>query len=142
MPAPLTSGQATPAAVTAACALRAARSRIDVFVEIDVGQGRCGVTPSRAGVLAQQVAAHEAMRFAGLPAYHGGAQHLRGAAEREAASQHAASLARAGQASIGAAGIHCPLVTGAGTGTFAFGVKIRVDRQARVSAAAAAGDRR
>ena len=33
---------------------------------------------------------------------------------------HAASLARAAQASISAAGIACPLVTGAGTGTFAF----------------------
>ena len=57
-----------------------------------------------------------------MQAYHGAAQHLRGADEREAASHHAASLARAAQASIGAAGIACPLVTGAGTGTFAFDV--------------------
>ncbi|MEO8835358.1 MAG: DSD1 family PLP-dependent enzyme, partial [Caldimonas sp.] len=39
--------------------------------------------------------------------------------ERAATAQHAAALARAAQASIGAAGIACPLVTGAGTGTFA-----------------------
>ncbi len=44
------------------------------------------------------------------------------AAEREAAAHHAAALARAAQASIGALGIACPLVTGAGTGTFAYDV--------------------
>ena len=46
------------------------------------------------------------------------AQHLRAPAEREAAIHHAVRLARAAQASIVAAGIACPLVTGAGTGTF------------------------
>ena len=95
-----------------------------MFVEVDVGQGRCGAPAAAAGQLAQRVVSHAppegGLRFAGLQAYHGAAQHLRGAAERAAASHHAASLARAAQASIGAAGIDCPLVTGAGTGTFAF----------------------
>jgi D-serine deaminase-like pyridoxal phosphate-dependent protein len=103
-----------------AAALRAARSRIDVFVEVDVGQGRCGTAPSSAGVLAQRVAAHDVMRFAGLQAYHGGAQHLRGAAEREAALRRVVTLARSAQAAVTAAGIPCPLVTGAGTGSFVF----------------------
>ena len=77
-----------------------------------------------AGALAHRVVSHAppegGLRFAGLQAYHGGAQHRRGAAEREAASQHAAAQARAAQASITASGIACPLVTGGGTGTFAF----------------------
>jgi D-serine deaminase-like pyridoxal phosphate-dependent protein len=107
-----------------AAALREARAALDVFVEIDVGQGRCGVAPAAAGALAHQVVAHAppegGLRFAGLQAYHGGAQHLRGAVEREAASHHAAALARAAQASITASGVACPLVTGGGTGTFAF----------------------
>jgi D-serine deaminase-like pyridoxal phosphate-dependent protein len=107
-----------------AAAMRDAQASIDVFVEIDVGQGRCGVAPAAAGALAHRVVSHAppegGLRFAGLQAYHGGAQHLRGAAEREAASHHAAALARAAQASITASGIACPLVTGAGTGTFAF----------------------
>jgi D-serine deaminase-like pyridoxal phosphate-dependent protein len=98
-------------------ALRAAGSRAGVFVEIDVGQGRCGVAPAAAGALAQQVISH-GLPFAGLQAYHGSAQHLRRAAEREAAIRHAVALARAAQSSITAAGIACPLVTGAGTGTF------------------------
>ncbi len=97
----------------------AATAPIDVYVEVDIGQGRCGVPPAAAGSLAHRVVSH-GLRFAGLQAYHGGAQHLRGVDEREAASRHAASLARAAVASVTAAGIACPLVTGAGTGTFAF----------------------
>ena len=100
-------------------ALKAAGSSVDVFVEIDVGQGRCGVAPTAAGALAHQVVAH-GLRLAGLQAYHGRAQHLREAAQREAAVRHAVTLARTAQATITAAGIHCPLVTGAGTGSFVF----------------------
>ena len=106
-----------------AAAIAAAGATIDVFVEVDVGQGRCGVPPAAAGQLAQHVVAHAppegGLRFAGLQAYHGAAQHLRGADERAAAAHRAAALARAAQASIGALGIACPLITGAGTGTFA-----------------------
>ena len=102
-----------------AAAMRASGADIAVFVEIDVGQGRCGVAPAAAGALAQQVLAH-GLRFAGLQAYHGKAQHLRSAAEREAAIHHAVTLARTAQATITGAGIACPLVTGAGTGSFAF----------------------
>ena len=102
-----------------AAALHAVGSMADVFVEIDVGQGRCGVAPVAAGALAHQVVSH-GLRFAGLQAYHGRAQHLRLAAQREAAVRHAARLARAAQASITAGGMACPLVTGAGTGSFAF----------------------
>ena len=109
-----------------AAAVAAAGSTIEVFVEVDVGHGRCGAPAAAAGQLAQRVVAHAppegGLRFAGVQAYHGAAQHLRSGDEREAASQHAAALARAAQASIGAAGIACPLVTGAGTGTFAFDI--------------------
>ncbi len=100
-------------------ALRQAGTRVDVFVEVDVGQGRCGVAAAAAGALAQQVVSH-GLRFAGLQAYHGRAQHLRGPHEREQAIHHAAAQARAAQAAVTAAGIACPLVTGAGTGTFVF----------------------
>jgi D-serine deaminase-like pyridoxal phosphate-dependent protein len=100
-------------------ALKAAGTSLDVFVEIDVGQGRCGVAPTAAGTLAHQVISH-GLRFAGLQAYHGRAQHLRSPEAREAAIQHAATLVRAAQASVTRAGMQCPLVTGAGTGTFEF----------------------
>ncbi len=109
-----------------AAAMAGTGAVIDVFVEVDVGHGRCGIAPAAAGELAQQVVAHAppegGLRFAGLQAYHGAAQHVRSVAEREAKAQHAAAQARAAQAAIGALGIACPLVTGAGTGTFAFDV--------------------
>jgi D-serine deaminase-like pyridoxal phosphate-dependent protein len=105
-----------------ASALAQAGSSMDVFVEVDVGHGRCGVAAAAAGMLAQQVVAHGrsdgGMRFAGLQAYQGRAQHLRGPDERDAAIRHAVALVRAAQAAVTAAGIACPLVTGAGTGTF------------------------
>lgn len=100
-----------------AAALKAAGTMVDVFVEVDVGHGRCGVPPTAAAALAHQVVSH-GLHFAGLQAYHGRAQHLRTPAERESAIRHAVSLARAAQAGVTSAGIACPLVTGAGTGTF------------------------
>ncbi|MDA8455484.1 DSD1 family PLP-dependent enzyme [Acidovorax sp. GBBC 3334] len=91
---------------------------IDVFVEIDVGQGRCGVLPGEPAVaLAQAITQHARLHFAGLHAYHGRAQHLRGAAERREAIAVAVLAARATRDALLAAGLPVPLVTGAGTGT-------------------------
>jgi D-serine deaminase-like pyridoxal phosphate-dependent protein len=98
-------------------AMHAAGSSLAVFVEVDVGQGRCGVAPAAAGRMAHQVVSH-GLNFAGLQAYHGRAQHLRTVAEREAAIRQAVAAVRAAQAMVTAAGIACPLVTGAGTGSF------------------------
>ena len=93
---------------------------VDVFVEIDVGQGRCGVPPGEAAVtLAQAIAAQPVLRFAGLQAYHGRAQHQRGVDERHEAIARAAQDVQDTRARIEAAGLAVPLVTGAGTGTFA-----------------------
>ena len=93
---------------------------MDVFVDIDVGQGRCGVPPGEAAVaLAQAIAVQPALRFAGLQAYQGRAQHQRGVAERREAIARAAQAVLDTRARIEAAGLAVPLVTGAGTGTFA-----------------------
>ena len=93
---------------------------IDVFIEIDVGQGRCGVAPDeRVVTLARQIAGRTSMRFAGLQAYHGGAQHLRTVAERHAAIVAAAAKVNDVRRLLEAAELPAPLVTGAGTGTFA-----------------------
>ncbi len=93
---------------------------IEVFIEIDVGQGRCGLPPGPAAVtLAQAITAHSSLRFAGLQAYHGRAQHLRSVEERREAIARAADEVRRTRALIEAAGIPVALVTGAGTGTFA-----------------------
>lgn len=101
-----------------AAALKTEGTQADVFVEVDVGHGRCGIAPAAAGELALRALSH-GLRFAGLQAYQGGAQHLRSPAERQAAIEHAATMVRSAQASLAVAGVQCPLVTGAGTGTFA-----------------------
>lgn len=92
---------------------------IDVFVEIDVGHGRCGAASPEAVVpLTQHIQRYPALRWAGLQAYHGAAQHLRTAAERNSALAASASRVRDAIACLKAAGIHTPLVSGAGTGSF------------------------
>jgi D-serine deaminase-like pyridoxal phosphate-dependent protein len=100
-------------------ALKTTPADIGVFVEVDVGQGRCGVPPAQAGSLARQVVSH-GLRFAGLQAYHGGAQHLRTVAEREAAIHRSVAQARAAYAAVTGDGVACQLVSGAGTGSFMF----------------------
>lgn len=96
-----------------------APASLDVLVEIDVGHGRCGVAPGAAAVaLVQAIAAQPALRFAGLQAYHGGAQHRRTAAERVEAMAAAARAVQTTREVLESGGFHVPLVTGAGTGTF------------------------
>ncbi len=93
---------------------------IDVLVEIDVGQGRCGVLPGGpAAVLAQSVVEQPRLHFAGIQAYHGGAQHLVGAAERRAAIAAVVQAAKLTRDTIAMGGLAVPLITGAGTGTLA-----------------------
>jgi len=91
-----------------------------VFIEIDVGHGRCGLAPGTAAVaLANEMALHPALQFGGLQAYHGRAQHLRTVAERQEAIAQVIAHVQATRAALQAAGHAVPLVTGAGTGTFA-----------------------
>ncbi|MFN3737684.1 DSD1 family PLP-dependent enzyme [Hydrogenophaga sp.] len=93
--------------------------RIDVCIEIDVGHGRCGVPPGPAALaLARLVTAAPVLRFAGLHAYHGRAQHQRSDAERHATIAQAARAVTATRQTLEAAGIAVPVVTGAGTGSF------------------------
>ena len=100
--------------------IAARKALIDVFIEIDVGQGRCGVPPGEAAVaLAHAIDGQRSLRFAGLQAYHGRAQHLRSIEERRDAIARAAADVRRTRALIEAAGLPVALVTGAGTGTFA-----------------------
>ncbi|QTD44855.1 DSD1 family PLP-dependent enzyme [Ottowia testudinis] len=101
-------------------AMQLTSAAIDVFIEADIGQGRCGVTTPEAAVqLAQLIARRSgSLRYAGLHAYHGGAQHLRTVAERRQALTEAASRLQRTREALAAADLAPPLVTGAGTGTF------------------------
>ena len=102
-------------------AATAAGVTIDVLVEIDVGAGRCGIAPGEEALaLARRVTSIGGLRFAGLQAYHGSAQHIRDYAERGQAIEAAASKARATVELLAREGIECETVAGAGTGTWQF----------------------
>lgn len=91
----------------------------DVMVEIDVGGRRCGVAPGEAAVrVAEAVARSNTLRFAGLQAYHGSAQHMRSIDERSEAIERAGLAARNTAERLAQAGLECPIISGAGTGTF------------------------
>ena len=91
---------------------------IDVLVEIDVGQGRCGVPPGEAAVpLALAVSRTPRLRFAGLQAYHGRAQHLASSVGRKEAIAQVVNAAHHTRQLIEAEGLTVPLITGSGTGT-------------------------
>ena len=93
--------------------------RLDVLVEIAVGARRCGVAPGEPALaLAQRVAASSHLRFAGLQAYQGRAQHLRSHEERAAAIRDAADAARRTVELLARHGLACETITGAGTGTY------------------------
>ena len=91
---------------------------IDVFVEIDVGQERCGVKPGQDVLtLALEIRKHPELRFAGLQAYQGTAQHLRSAQERRQAIASAVKAVGIARQLIELQGMKPGLVTGAGTGS-------------------------
>src|SRR6266481_3703388 len=78
---------------------------------------RCGVEPGEPALdLARHVADAPHLAFAGLQAYHGSAQHLRGWEERRQAIAQAADKAGHTRDLLARHGIECPNITGAGTG--------------------------
>lgn len=111
-----------PDQVTALAAATAGHgSRIDVFVEINVGQNRCGVADARQVLqLLEVMSAHAQLTFKGLQAYQGGIQHIRDHGERRDASGLAA--ARTGEVvdALSRAGVACAVVTGGGSGSVEF----------------------
>jgi len=104
-----------------AAATAAAGSRLDVFVEINIGQERCGVSDADAVLrLLERISARGQLHFRGLQAYHGAVQHLRGHADRRAAAQRAAARTAAVIQALAQAGVACPVVTGGGSGSVEF----------------------
>lgn len=102
-------------------AARAAGVKLDVLVEVNVGANRCGVEPGEPAVkLAHSIARSGSLRFAGLQAYQGAAQHLRRVEERRAAIEAACAAVRRTTELLAKAGLACEKVTGAGTGSYVF----------------------
>jgi len=94
---------------------------LKVLVEIDLGMARCGVpTGEPAVALVRAIVAADNLRFGGLQCYHGSAQHIRGFGERRTVIEKAGDSVRRTLDLLATEGIDCPIVTGAGTGSFPF----------------------
>lgn len=95
--------------------------RMSVLVEMDIGAARCGVLPGEAAVaLAKEINSHPSLRFAGIQAYHGAAQHIYDGDKRRQAIERSSALTRLTVEQLRAAGFAVDWVTGAGTGTYEY----------------------
>jgi 3-hydroxy-D-aspartate aldolase len=107
-----------------AAALSKTAAKLDVYIELEVGMKRCGIPPGPEAVaLAQEILKHPHLRFAGLHAYHGRAQHMRTMEERRGVIAKAAEGVLRMKELLKRENIDCPIVTGAGSGTFMFEVE-------------------
>jgi D-serine deaminase-like pyridoxal phosphate-dependent protein len=106
-------------------AVQRAGAAIETYIELEVGMRRCGVAPGAPALaLVRAIAACPNLRFAGIHAYHGRAQHIRSNNERRAVIGAAADAVRSTRKLLEKNGIACPIVTGAGSGTFMFEVEL------------------
>ncbi len=102
-------------------AARRHETEIECLVEIDCGAGRCGVEPGASALaLAQAIDAADGLRFAGIQAYQGSAQHIRDYDERRDAIEAATQKTRATIKLLLDAELECPIIAGAGTGSYYF----------------------
>ena len=102
-------------------AARKQGTTLECLVEIDCGQGRCGVGTAGAAVaIAQAVAAAPGLKFSGIQAYQGSMQHLENYADREVRLDEAIAVTRTAVKALQAAGLNPGLVSGGGTGSYRF----------------------
>ena len=107
-----------------AAAAHGAGVTLDVYGEVVVGARRWGVAAGEpVAELARKVRAAAWLRLAGLQAYPGAAKHIRSVDQRRAAIEQAAEGVRASRAALAASGVDCPIVTGAGSGSYLFEVE-------------------
>jgi D-serine deaminase-like pyridoxal phosphate-dependent protein len=100
-------------------AVEHAGAKLDVYIELEVGMRRCGIAPGPEALeMARTISRSKNLRFAGLQAYHGRAQHMRTMEQRHAAIESAAQHVYEMKRLLEAARIACPIVTGAGSGTY------------------------
>jgi 3-hydroxy-D-aspartate aldolase len=97
------------------------QTTLDCLVEIDCGAGRCGVTTAAAAIeIAKAIDGADGLRFAGIQAYQGAMQHIRGYNERKAKFDAALSLVETVVEELRKAGLDPEIISGGGTGSYAF----------------------
>ena len=98
-----------------------------VYVEIDVGAKRCGVEAGEPVLkLAKVIEESPRLHFAGLQAYQGRAQHIRSHEERRSAIDAAVDKISRTIGLLQKNGIACPVVSGAGTGSYEFEAQSKI----------------
>jgi len=101
-------------------ATSAAGVALDIVIEVDVGQGRCGVLPGpRAAELAERAARLPGLAFRGLQGYHGAIQGLKSCADRKAEVARALERLLDSVRHVRARGLEPAVLTGGGTGSAA-----------------------
>ena len=100
-------------------AAAAARVRVGVLVDLDVGDRRFGITPGEPALdLARTIARHPSLRIRGVQAYFGFAAHVEGFAERRATSTAALEPAVATFEQLARAGFGVEFLSCGSTGTY------------------------
>ncbi len=95
-----------------------AGSTIDVLIEMDVGQGRCGVSSAGAALKLAEVATDlPGLRLRGLQGYQGRLQSVPDYRQRRGQVLQAQERLREGAEALKKAGITAPVLTGGGTGS-------------------------
>ena len=101
-----------------AAALHGAARPLPIVVDIDPGIRRTGVaSPEAAVALAQRIARHEQLTFAGVQFYCGAQQHIESFADRQSAIEDRNAYLQTVIAALAAAGLPPAMITGGGTGT-------------------------
>lgn len=102
-------------------ATQSAGRKLDVLVEVDIGQGRAGVPAGpEAATLAKQINDHGWLNFAGIQGYQGKIQMVEDPAARKADTETGLDRLAETVTEVEKAGIAVPVLTGGGTGTSPF----------------------
>ncbi|GLK65891.1 DSD1 family PLP-dependent enzyme [Paracoccus kondratievae] len=96
-------------------------TELGIFVEIDCGAGRCGVTTKEAVVeIAKAAAAAPNLTFKGIQAYQGAMQHMDSYEDRKAKLDAAIAQVEEAVEALKAEGLNPEFVSGGGTGSYYF----------------------
>jgi D-serine deaminase-like pyridoxal phosphate-dependent protein len=100
-------------------AARRAGVVVDLLVDLDVGQHRCGVLSGDAALkLARVIEQTQGVRLRGVMGYEGHVQPIRDRAEREARARESMEALVSTADLLRDAGLNCEIVSAGGTGTF------------------------
>ncbi|MEW6359432.1 MAG: DSD1 family PLP-dependent enzyme [Planctomycetota bacterium] len=105
-------------AMEIARAARAFDAEVSVLVDVDVGMGRCGVTPEEAVRLAKIVSSEGGLVFRGLMGYEGHVQKPPPSEEKERACRAAMKILIDAKEAVEAAGMEVGIVSAGGTRTY------------------------